>query len=112
MAISVASIPLEEISLVRKMWEVRGLILSVIPGVTAGVESAETISDTLGLKASTAALRSKLVVPVDFDSPDLAEHTTATLFPSKYELEKENVQKRISIYHFYFRYNAFDELTG
>ena len=38
----------------------------------------EVISDPFGLRASAAARSNKLVVPVAFVEPDLAEHTRAT----------------------------------
>lgn len=70
-----------------KIWEVRGLILSEVdaPGVPAGegamLDMDEERSGALGRSASRAARRRRLVVPVDLDSPERAEHTTATLLP-------------------------------
>lgn len=65
----------------------RGLILSEVeaPGVPAGEGAIlgidEERSGARGRRASKAARRRRLVVPVDLDSPDLAEQTTATLLP-------------------------------
>jgi hypothetical protein len=71
-----------------KSCEVRGLIFSDVdtPGVPAGVGVArldkdEDKSGARGRRASRAARRSRFVVPVDLDSPERAEQTTATLWP-------------------------------
>lgn len=62
-----------------------GLIFSEVdtPGVPAGVGEAkldieEDRSGARGRNASSAALKRRLVVPVDLDSPERAEQTTAT----------------------------------
>lgn len=69
-----------------KSCDVRGLILSEVeaPGVPAGVGRAEMEverSGARGRNASNAARSRRFVVPVDLDSPDRAEQTTATLLP-------------------------------
>lgn len=54
-----------------------------VPGVDSGVER----SPARGRRASEAAWRSRFVVPVDFEVPERAEHTTTTRLPeSRYEL--------------------------
>lgn len=77
-----------------KSWEVRGFTRSEVaaPGVTEGedtsVEREEDTSGARGRNASRAARRRRLVVPVDFESPERAEHTTATRLPSMYDLHR------------------------
>lgn len=83
------AVPLRLLAELPDLWkicDVRGLTRSEVegPGVTAGDTRLKVEADRSegrGRRASRAARRRRLVVPVDLDSPDRAEQTTATRLP-------------------------------